>query len=133
MTAFAQGSQKSQPLPEPLGQPPYHLDLESILPGIEKQSEQLGKLVFHTVGDTGGVKNPDDQSTVAATMKGDLLTHEFAAAPKEKAPILALHHPVYSFDDHHSGTPRMADAVQHAVNDSRRVPNAILTAHVRSY
>ena len=28
----------------------------------------------------------------------------------------------YSFDDHHSGSARMADALQHAVNDSRRVP-----------
>jgi hypothetical protein len=61
------------------------------------------------------------------------LTHEFATAPKDRALILALHHPVYSFDDHHSGSPRMADAVQHAVNDSRRVPNLVLTAHVHNY
>ena len=27
----------------------------------------------------------------------------------------------------------MADAVQHAINDSRRVPNLILTAHVHNY
>ncbi len=256
LTPFAQGSQKFQPLPEPLGQPPYHLDLQSTVPGIEKQAEQSGKLVFHVVGDTGGVKNPDYQASVAAAMKGDLnkedgtapsffyhlgdvvyyngqitdyydqfyepynhysapiisipgnhdgdpinasqisldgwvryfmtatphvnpeshdapratmmqpnvyftldcpfvtivgmytnvpehgsidsvqqqwLTHEFATAPKDKALILALHHPVYSFDDHHSGSPRMADAVQHAVNDSRRVPNMVLTAHVHNY
>ena len=61
------------------------------------------------------------------------LTNEFATAPKDKALILALHHPVYSFDDHHAGSPRMADAVQHAVNDSRRLPNLVLTAHVHNY
>src|SRR5205807_9499259 len=57
----------------------------------------------------------------------------FAEASKDKAFILALHHPIYSFDDHHSGSPAMADAVQHAINDSRRVPNIILTAHVHNY
>jgi hypothetical protein len=61
------------------------------------------------------------------------LTNEFATAPQDKALILALHHPVYSFDDHHSGSPRMADAVQHAINDSRRVPNLVLAAHVHNY
>ncbi len=256
VTVFARGSQKFQPLPDPLGQPPYHFDLESAIPGIGAMAQQLGKLVFHTVGDTGGVKNPDYQALVAKTMKGDLnktdgsapsffyhlgdvvyfngqiseyysqfyepynhydvpiisipgnhdgdpidstqtsldgwvdyfmaaaprinpeshdaprvtmslpnvyftlncpfvtiigmytnvpehgsidsvqqqwLTNEFANAPNDKALILALHHPVYSFDDHHSGSPRMADAVQHAINDSRRVPNMVLTAHVHNY
>ena len=27
----------------------------------------------------------------------------------------------------------MADAVQHDINDSRRVPNMVLTAHVHTY
>lgn len=61
------------------------------------------------------------------------LTHELATAPQDKAVILALHHPIYSFDDHHSGSSKMADVVQHAINDSRRVPNLILTAHVHNY
>ncbi len=61
------------------------------------------------------------------------LTNEFATAPDDKALIVALHHPVYSFDDHHSGSPRMADALQHAINDSRRVPNLVLTGHVHNY
>jgi hypothetical protein len=61
------------------------------------------------------------------------LTHEFATAPQDKALIVALHHPIYSFDDHHSGSARMADVVQHAINDSRRVPNMVLTGHVHNY
>jgi acid phosphatase type 7 len=61
------------------------------------------------------------------------VTNEFATAPKDKALIVALHHPIYSFDDHHSGSARMADVVQHAINDSRRVPNMVLSGHVHNY
>src|ERR1700743_2611691 len=60
------------------------------------------------------------------------LTNEFATAPEDKALIVAMHHPIYSFDDHHSGSPAMADVLQHAINDSRRVPNMVLTAHVHN-
>jgi acid phosphatase type 7 len=249
-------TQRFQPLPSPLGEPPYHYDLESAIPGIAKAASRDSHIVFHTVGDTGGVKNADYQASVAAAMKEDLdlgpgevpaffyhlgdvvyfngqisdyygqfyepynhytppvisipgnhdgdpidtsqvpldgwaryfmtptphvnpesqdapratmslpnvyfalecpfvtiigmytnvpehgsidsiqqlwLTNEFATVPQDKAFILALHHPIYSFDDHHSGSPSMADAVQHAINDSRRVPNMILTAHVHNY
>jgi hypothetical protein len=249
-------TQRFQPLPAPLGEPPYHLAAEAAIPGLGAAAAQNGKLVFHVVGDTGGIKNADYQREVAGAMKADLtlpaaeapkffyhlgdvvyyngelavyydqfyvpydhydvpifaipgnhdgdpvdasqtsldgwvayfmtatphvdttshdaprvtmsqpnvywtmecpfativgmytnvpehgsidsqqqqwLTHEFATAPPDKALLLALHHPVYSFDDHHSGSPNMADAVQHAINDSRRVPNMVLTAHVHNY
>ena len=256
LSQFGQRTQKFQPLPDPIAPPPYHHDLSALLPDIEAGAKKLGKLVFHTVGDTGGIKNPDYQTHVATQMKGDLndthgnapsffyhlgdvvyyngevgeyygqfyepynhysapiiaipgnhdgdpidssqasldgfvryfmttapvihpesqdaprvtiqqpnvyftlncpfvtivgmytnvpehgsidtvqqqwLTNEFATAPEDKALIVALHHPIYSFDDHHSGSPGMADAVQHAINDSRRVPNAVLMAHVHNY
>jgi hypothetical protein len=249
-------SQKFQPLPDPLGNPPYHFSLETAIPGIGKKAKDRNKLIFHTCGDTGGVKTPGFQRGVAAAMKGDLLkrnespsffyhlgdvvyfngevgdyyeqfyepydqynvpiiaipgnhdgevdvpptttslqgfvryfmsptpvvqpeskdaprvtmslpnvyftldapfvtivgmytnvpehgtvdsiqqqwlTNEFATAPRDKALIVALHHPIYSFDDHHSGSARMADVVQHAINDSRRVPNMVLTGHVHNY
>jgi hypothetical protein len=247
-------SQRFQPLPEPLGEPPYHYALETAIPDIAKKTKK--KLIFHLTADVGGVKHPEYQRGVAAAMKGDLnlppdaapafmyivgdvvyfdgevgdyydqfyepydqynapiiavpgnhdgdpvdssqvsldgfvryfmtptpivqpeskdaprvtlslpnvyftlecpfativgmytnvpehgsidsvqqqwLTNEFATAPEGKALILALHHPVYSFDDHHSGSPRMADAVQHAINDTSRVPNLVLTGHVHNY
>lgn len=256
LTAFTQGSQKFQPLPEPLGPPPFHYDLAKVVPGIDDLVKQHKSLVFHVVGDTGGIKQPQSQASVAAAMKGDLLkpvaerpsfffhlgdvvyyngqvedyydqfyepydhydppilaiagnhdgdpispqqtsldgwvryfmtpqtrinpeshdaprstlslpnvyftlncplvtivamysnvpeggsidsvqqqwlTNELATAPKEKALIVALHHPIYSFDDHHSGSARMADVLQHAINDSRRVPNLVLAAHVHNY
>ena len=249
-------TQRFQPLPPPLGEPPYHYDLEAVLPGIGDRAKQAKKIVFHTVGDTGGVKNADYQRYVASAMKEDLrnpkldppdffyhlgdvvyyngqqqdyydqfyepydhydppiiaipgnhdgdpidstqtsldgfvayfmtatphvnpdsrdaprmtmsqpnvyftllcpfvtivgmytnvpeggsidsvqqqwLTNEFATAGEDRALIVALHHPIYSFDDHHSGSARMADAVQQAINDSRRVPNMVLTGHVHNY
>lgn len=61
------------------------------------------------------------------------ITHEFATASKERALILALHHPIYSFDVYHSGSARMADVVENAIRDTGRVPNLVLTGHVHDY
>jgi hypothetical protein len=65
-------TQRFQPLPPPLGEPPYHYDLEAPLPGIGKIAKDAGKLVFHVVGDTGGIKHPEYQVSVARAMKEDL-------------------------------------------------------------
>jgi Icc-related predicted phosphoesterase len=61
------------------------------------------------------------------------LTNEFATAQDDRALILALHHPVYSFDDHHSGSSRMADVLENAIRDTGRVPNLVLSGHVHDY
>jgi Calcineurin-like phosphoesterase len=59
--------------------------------------------------------------------------NEMKTAAKDKALVVALHHPVYSFDDHHSGSATMAWELQEAINESRRVPNMVLTGHVHNY
>jgi calcineurin-like phosphoesterase family protein len=61
------------------------------------------------------------------------LTNEFATAPKDRALILALHHPIYSFDVFHSGSSKMADALENAIRDTGRVPNLVLAGHVHDY
>lgn len=61
------------------------------------------------------------------------LTNEFATAPEDRALILALHHPIYSFDVFHSGSSKMADALENAIRDTGRVPNLVLTGHVHDY
>jgi hypothetical protein len=61
------------------------------------------------------------------------LTNEFATAPKDRALILALHHPIYSFDMFHGGSSKMADALENAIRDTGRVPNLVLTGHVHDY
>ncbi len=45
-------TQVFEPLPKPLGLPPYHFDLETVVPGVTAEAASLGKLVFHCVGDT---------------------------------------------------------------------------------
>jgi acid phosphatase type 7 len=42
-----------QPLPPPLGKPPFHFDLSQLLHQDEVDKIAKSKLVFHTVGDTG--------------------------------------------------------------------------------
>lgn len=61
------------------------------------------------------------------------VTNEFATAPKDRALILALHHPIYSFDVYHSGSSRMADVLENAIRDTGRVPNLVLSGHVHDY
>src|SRR5262245_24085251 len=62
-------------LPPPTGLPPFHLDLASILhEGAIQEIHTAGKLVFHAVGDTGGVNTPTPIETVAAYMERDFTT-----------------------------------------------------------
>jgi acid phosphatase type 7 len=227
-----------QPLPRPLGLPPYHYDLAQYFPDIANNVKQEDKLVIHVVGDTGGVQDGEFQNNVASLMfdqltsgrgakpqfcyhVGDVVyftgmrddyyaqfyepyshydipifsipgnhdgevddptaqtsldgwvdyfmqakpdvdpiskdaprvqlnlpnvywtlntqfatiigmytnvpeggsidstqqqwvTNEFATAPTDRALILALHHPIYSFDVYHSGSSKMADVLENA-------------------
>jgi acid phosphatase type 7 len=61
------------------------------------------------------------------------VTNEFATAPEDRALILALHHPIYSFDVFHSGSSKMADVLENAIRDTGRVPNLVLSGHVHDY
>ncbi len=246
-----------QPLPRPLGLPPYHYDLAEHFPTIGEDITKEKKMVFHVVGDTGGIQDGEFQNNVAAQMVdhlnthkggkpqfcyhvGDVVyytgmrddyygqfyepysqydvpilsipgnhdgevddpaaqvsldgwvdyfmqaepdvdpiskdaprvqlnlpnvywtlvtplatiigmytnvpeggsidstqqqwvTHEFSTAPKDRALILALHHPVYSFDVYHSGSSKMADVLENAIWDTGRVPNLVLSGHVHNY
>jgi hypothetical protein len=61
------------------------------------------------------------------------LTNEFATAPEDRALILALHHPIYSFDVYHSGSSRMADVLENAIRDTGRIPNLVMSGHVHDY
>lgn len=246
-----------QPLPKPLGLPPYHYDLSESFQPIVKHITDAGKMVFDVLGDSGGVKDATYQTNVADEMVkalgkgsanspqfcyhvGDVvyftgalddyysqfysayeqytppifsipgnhdgevddpakqtsldgwvayfmqanpdvdpiskdaprvglnlpnpywtlvtplatfvgmytnvpehgsidsiqqqwLTNEFATAPKDRALVLALHHPIYSFDTFHGGSSKMADALENAIRDTGRVPNVVLTGHVHDY
>jgi acid phosphatase type 7 len=60
-----------QPLPTPNGAPPFRFDLSQLLHADEvAKIAQSGKLVFHTVGDTGDERG-DEMDFVAAMMTED--------------------------------------------------------------
>jgi acid phosphatase type 7 len=256
------GHQPFRPLPPPTGMPPYHLALGDVLHSAAiDHITAAGKLVFHAVGDTGGVKTPLPQQNVARQMEqdvenaaeadrpaffyhlgdvvyffgkateyfpqfyepyahyqapifaipgnhdGDLsrameaaavpslaafvdnfcqhiphhsrdaldetrytmtqpnvywtletpfatvvglytnvpeggrldndqitwLQLELEHAPTDRALLVAMHHPIYSVDDHHSGSIYMERILDEAIQVSHRVPDAVLTGHVHNY
>jgi hypothetical protein len=61
------------------------------------------------------------------------LQAELAAAPTDRALLVALHHPIYSADAHHGGSQSMGRALDAAVAATGRVPDAVLTGHVHNY
>src|SRR2546423_9842024 len=71
--AFVAHAQPPQPLPAPTGEPPFRLELSTVV-GADAVAaiEQRGTLTFQTVGDTGGVKSPEAQEIVTMWME-----HEF--------------------------------------------------------
>ena len=57
-----------QPLPRPLGLAPYHYSLTDHFPTIGDNLQTAKKMVFHVMGDTGGVQDGEFQNNVAEQM-----------------------------------------------------------------
>ncbi|HTD14363.1 MAG TPA: metallophosphoesterase [Chthoniobacterales bacterium] len=57
-----------QPLPRPLGLAPYHYSLTDHFPAIGNNLQTAKKMVFHVMGDTGGVQDGEFQNNVAEQM-----------------------------------------------------------------
>jgi hypothetical protein len=62
-----------QPLPKPLGLPPYHYALADHFPAIAKQINSSGKMILDVLGDSGGVQDGQFQSDVADAMVAALV------------------------------------------------------------
>jgi hypothetical protein len=76
------GSQPFRPLPAPTGSYPYHLSLASVLPPDEISAiTSAQRMVFHLVGDTGGVKTPVPQQNVAHQLALDCEVQNATAQP----------------------------------------------------
>jgi hypothetical protein len=66
-------NQVFQPLPKPTGPAPYRMALAGVLPAATMAAiQKAGRTVFHCVGDTGGIRDPQPQISVVDTMLGDL-------------------------------------------------------------
>jgi len=61
------------------------------------------------------------------------LVGELSTLPRDVPLMIALHHPVYSADDHHSGSTYMKDALEHAAQQAGRHPEMIVAGHVHDY
>jgi calcineurin-like phosphoesterase family protein len=75
-----------QPLPPPNGQPPFRFDLSQLLHIEEVQKiTQAGKLVFHTVGDTG------DERGKEMDFVARMMTDDYDASPDAAIPAFFYH------------------------------------------
>jgi len=63
----------------------------------------------------------------------DWLVSELKKAPKSKTLFVTMHHPVYSADDHHSGSAAMRTALNSAIDASGRHPDIVFAGHVHNY
>jgi len=70
-----------QPAP-PFGGTSFNLPLEAVLPGVTDQSEKAGALVFHALGDTGGIHGNETQNAVAAAMQDQVADADERERPR---------------------------------------------------
>jgi Calcineurin-like phosphoesterase len=61
------------------------------------------------------------------------LNTQMAAADPKKKLLVAVHHPPYSLDSVHGGTPDILTAIDQATEASGRTPDAVLSGHVHNY
>jgi len=72
----------------------------------------------------GGQVQPDQE---------DWFVKELKNAPKDVPLFIAMHHPVYSLDNHHSGSQHMHDLITRAIAASKRKPEMVFAGHVHNY
>ena len=61
------------------------------------------------------------------------LTNELKSLSKDVPLLVALHHPIYSADDHHSGSTKMKQVLETAADEAGRHPDMVLAGHVHNY
>jgi acid phosphatase type 7 len=61
------------------------------------------------------------------------LVEELKSLPADLPLFVALHHPPYSADDHHSGSTYMKKAIEEAAAEAGRFPDMVLAGHVHNY
>ncbi len=61
------------------------------------------------------------------------LVDQLRHLPLDRPLFLALHHPIYSADEHHSGSSYMKQVLENAFAEAQRQPEMILNGHVHNY
>jgi hypothetical protein len=63
----------------------------------------------------------------------DWLVGELKHAPKERALLVALHHPPLSVDGHHGASVAMREMLDGAFAAAARLPDLVLSGHIHTY
>ena len=79
--------------------------------------------LYTNVPEGGEVKQPQE----------DWFINELKQADRNKAILVALHHPPLSADGHHSGSQKMKDLLDRAAKAAGVHPDVVFTAHVHNY
>jgi hypothetical protein len=74
----------------------------------------------------GGAVKDDQKAWLASELK-------HAARDRAKALFVCLHHPIFSADAHHGGSPAMKDLLDAAIEASGAYPDIVFAAHVHNY
>jgi hypothetical protein len=61
------------------------------------------------------------------------LLRQLSSAPKNKKVIVTVHHPPFSLDSVHGGSPEILNALDRAFLQSGRQADAVLSGHVHDY
>jgi Icc-related predicted phosphoesterase len=61
------------------------------------------------------------------------LKDQLRKADANKPVFVCLHHPIYSADDHHSGSTHMKELIEQAAQATGRHPDMVLAGHVHNY
>jgi hypothetical protein len=68
--------------PPPFTAQSLTLPLDAILPGVTDEVTAAGKLVFHSLGDTGGIHGTVTQDAIAAAMQAQIDNADAASKPR---------------------------------------------------
>jgi Icc-related predicted phosphoesterase len=79
--------------------------------------------LYTNVPEGGDIRSP----------QAEWLVGELKKAPRDRVLLLAMHHPVYSADDHHSGSTYMKHVLERAALQAGRQPDLVLAGHVHNY
>ena len=79
--------------------------------------------LYSNVPEGGEVRSPQTE----------WLASELATLPADQPILLALHHPIYSADNYHSGSTAMKELIDAAARQAGRSPDMILAGHVHDY
>ena len=79
--------------------------------------------LYSNVPEGGEIKTPQTE----------WLVEQLRTLPTDRPLFVSLHHPIYSADDHHSGSTPMKRILEQAVITAKRQPAMVFAGHVHNY